>query len=401
MTDQAKALVLTLISSGGVAAMTAKVVECLRAGGFEAELAYYMPHKMASELSVPAWRLLDRTPKSRQVTAPFGVTAYEIGVRLPEFEWARYMPSRQWRDVIGRYDHHIAVSGSILPALPPLLCGKPCLAWIATPYFADRAERRKSFPWPRRLIDTAIDTPVCRRLEKWALARARILALSRYTAAALARLRPGVSITQMPMPIETDIYFPPQRDRIPVRHIGFAGRYDDPRKNVKLLIETLSLCRARGLDLTLHLIGAKASPELQTFAAGVDVSRHIKFHESVGREQMPQFYHSLDIFVIPSYQEGLSIAGLEAMACGCPVVSTRCGGPEEYVIEGETGLLVDFDAPAMAEAISRIAGNRELYRKMSAAAVSTVGNNYSDEAFENVFWAAFEQTHGSRQKAHV
>ena len=381
--------------------MVRKVIEYLRDGGFEVGLAYYMPYKIAPELSVPTWRLLNRAPKSRNAISCGGVPVCEIGVRLPEFEWARYMPSRQWREVIDRYDHHIAVSGSILLALPPLLRGKPCLAWVATPYFPDRADRRKTFPWPRRLIDTAIDIPVCSRLEKWALGRARVLALSRYTAAALARLRPDISVTRMPMPVDTDMFFPPQRSDRPIRHIGFAGRYDDPRKNVKLLIETLSLCRERGLDLTLHLIGAKASPELQTFAASVDVSRHIKFHESVGREQMPQFYHSLDLFVIPSYQEGLGIAGLEAMACGCPVVSTRSGGPEEYVIEGETGLLVDFDAPAMAEAISRIAGNRELYRKMSAAAVSTVGNNYSDEAFESVFWAAFEQTHGSRQKAHV
>ena len=57
-----------------------------------------------------------------------------------------------------------------------------------------------------------------------------------------------------------------------------------------------------------------------------------------------------DLFVIPSHQEGLCISALEAMACGVPVVSTRCGGPEDFVLPDRTGLLVPHQAPALAAA---------------------------------------------------
>ena len=61
--------------------------------------------------------------------------------------------------------------------------------------------------------------------------------------------------------------------------------------------------------------------------------------------------------------------GLEAAACRCPIVSTRCGGPEDYVVDGETGFLVEVgDARGMAEAILKVVGqSEERWRKMSEA----------------------------------
>ena len=72
----------------------------------------------------------------------------------------------------------------------------------------------------------------------------------------------------------------------------------------------------------------------------------------------------LDIFVLPSKNEGISNTIMEAMACGLPVVATDVGGNPELVIEGETGLLVPPGNPeAMAEALEKYILNRGLLKE--------------------------------------
>ena len=61
------------------------------------------------------------------------------------------------------------------------------------------------------------------------------------------------------------------------------GAIDDPRKNARMLTEALTLCSNRGLDLTLHLIGSEASPELEAFTAGLDMVQHVEFRLLVDR----------------------------------------------------------------------------------------------------------------------
>jgi glycosyltransferase involved in cell wall biosynthesis len=385
-----RVLILTLWAEGGVGMLARKMIAWLQSRGFDVALAYYMPYKQAPELSVPSWQLLSRAPK-RRLSMRFGVPAHEIGVRLPEFEWARELLSRQWAEVVNDYDFHVAACGSVLAALPPLLAGKKCLAWVATPYHGDRKDRRKSFPVLRRVLDSAIDSPVCEVLEKWALRRAEVLALSRYTDAALRELVPTLSSTRMPTPVDPSIFFPvPRKDA--VRRVGFAGRYDDPRKNIKLLIDAVARCRENDLDIVLELAGGKPAPQLESYARERGIGEHVMFRGLV--DDLPGFYRSLDVFVLPSLQEGLGIVGLEAMACGCPVVATRCGGPEDYVIDGVNGQLVGFDDAELAGAIASLIRVPERRAALGQGAIATVRDSYSEEAVAAIFWRCFEKIYG-------
>ena len=97
---------------------------------------------------------------------------------------------------------------------------------------------------------------------------------------------------------------------------------------------------------------------------------------------LSEFYRSLDVFVFPSRKEGLGIAGIEAMASGVPVVSTRCGGTEDFVRDGETGWLVNEDPAEMADAIASIYTKRQVRGEMSRKAVSLITEQYSVEKFE-------------------
>jgi glycosyltransferase involved in cell wall biosynthesis len=76
------------------------------------------------------------------------------------------------------------------------------------------------------------------------------------------------------------------------------------------------------------------------------------------RHDVPKLLAIMDVFAMPSLSEGLSIALLEAMAAGKPVVVTRVGGNPELVVEGQTGYLVPAgDAQSLAEAILALLGD--------------------------------------------
>jgi glycosyltransferase involved in cell wall biosynthesis len=84
---------------------------------------------------------------------------------------------------------------------------------------------------------------------------------------------------------------------------------------------------------------------------------------------MAPFYAAMDISVLTSLTEGLSIALLESMSYGLPVVVTRVGGNPEVVLDGETGFLVPpKDTTAFAEKVVVLLQDRELRARMGDAA---------------------------------
>jgi len=394
-TKQRRVLVSTLVPGhGGVATMTRKVVDFLRHRGYHVALAYYMPYRLAPALSVPLWELLWKRPTLREAWVFGDVPSFEIGARLPELEAIRCFPSKLWKRISGQFDYHLAVSGSALAALPVALQNRRCLAWVATPYFEDKIDRARQFPWYRRILDTLVDTPICRRLEKSALRRTGVLALSEYTAANLHLLEPGARTTKMPMPIDTVLFFPKGEHGELENRIGFAGRFADPRKNMALLFDAVAMCHTRGVAVTCDLIGDEPTPEFTDRLRVLGIEAFVRFLGFRTRDQLVDFYNELDVMVIASHQEGLGIVGLEAMACGCPVVTTRCGGTEDYVKDGVNGYLVGFSAGEMADAIIRILSDPKLHRALRAGALRTVRQEYSEEGVERIFWRQFNLEFG-------
>jgi glycosyltransferase involved in cell wall biosynthesis len=97
------------------------------------------------------------------------------------------------------------------------------------------------------------------------------------------------------------------------------------------------------------------------------ISEMVAFLGYVRRERMPQVYHDADIFVLPSQQEGMSIALLEAMASGLPVIVTPTGGTEELVTKGVNGDIVPWaDVAALALALKRLVEDEGARVRMGA-----------------------------------
>lgn len=86
------------------------------------------------------------------------------------------------------------------------------------------------------------------------------------------------------------------------------------------------------------------------------------------RDELALAYHTLDVYVVPSRQEGGPKAVLEAMAAGVPLVTTRVGQASELVVDGENGLLVDVDdVDALAAAVGRVHGDSALGARLRTA----------------------------------
>lgn len=397
-----RVLLVTLCSKGGVAALVAAAERLLAERGIRPDIAWYEPWRQMPALSVPFQALPFRRPRLRRETLPSGATLFRVGVRLPELEVMRYRPSRLWRDVLRGYDLVLAVCGSVLQAGVVEGFAGPALAWVATPFDADRALRRRGFGWLRRLLDGLVDAPLCRRLERRLLRRLPVMTISRYGDEGLRRVQPEARlVARVPWPLDLEEIcerpWPAPADGL--RRIGFFGRHGDPRKNLPLLLAAFARLRRTRPEARLVLAGETAGPDSLAAIAALDLAAAVELHGAVPRARLLELYGMLELFVIPSQQEGLGIVGLEAMASGRPVLSTRCGGPEEYVLEGETGWLVESDAAAMASRLEALLGQPDLLRAAGGRARALMVRDYGHAAVAARFHAALDQVLARRDGA--
>lgn len=394
MGAQAPRILISTIApfSGGVPTMAAFIVRTLREHGCEPVLAHYQPYSVSPAMSVPLLRLIGGCVGFQEGLTLDGCATYAIGAWLPELEVTHYLATRRWRSLIDRAQAGIVVSGNALGALPFYQTGRNFVAWLASGWNADRQHRVKEFSPARTLFDRAVVKPAAQRMERAILNRGSILSLSQYTRRTLDAIagRPVVHDV-LPMPIDSEFFSPQPNARVSGR-IGFSGRFDDPRKNIGLLFEALALVRRQGHEVSALLIGGEPTAAIAAQLAACGIEGGVEFRSYGGRNALRSHLRTLDVFVVPSHQEGLCIAALEAMACGIPVVSTRCGGPEEFVIDGETGRLVGFDAAEMADAIVAIWRDRARRERLAAAGRDLVLRHYSPRRATDIFWAEFNRT---------
>ena len=141
------------------------------------------------------------------------------------------------------------------------------------------------------------------------------------------------------------------------------------RKGQRHLIQAVRNLRDQGVDASLELVGTgDAQTDCEALVRQLDMAEHVRFAGYVPREQIAQRYAAAHVFVLPSFNEGMSVATLEAMAAGLPVVVTRTPGMAELVIEEQNGLTFDWaDVNALTGHLRRLANDRALARQMGAA----------------------------------
>ncbi len=143
-------------------------------------------------------------------------------------------------------------------------------------------------------------------------------------------------------------------------NIGFLGSMDNYNKGLDLLLKAVANLNNR--DVVLHIGGkGKLQNSFVKMTEDLGIKENCRFYGGILPEKITEFYSKLDFFVLASRYETFGIVLVEAMACGLPVIATRCGGPEDIVTPG-TGILISKDnIPELMEAISFMSGNLQKY----------------------------------------
>ncbi len=173
--------------------------------------------------------------------------------------------------------------------------------------------------------------------------------------------------------LRTQLSLPPDR---PI--VFFSGRLS-AEKAVDVLLRAWQRARARCPEALLVVAGdGPLRAEMEALARELGLEESVRFLGWV--EQVLPFYQAADVFVLSSWSEGMSIALLEAMACGLAPVVTAIPGNVDVVAHERNGLLVPAgDAEALAAALARPLNDADLRAQLAAAAIHTVRADFSLE----------------------
>ena len=166
----------------------------------------------------------------------------------------------------------------------------------------------------------------------------------------------------VPNGVDTDQYFPCllESERTGIG-AGFRwGHTKDPISTLKIF----QMLKKQMPDVLLYSFGSSKIPrEL----------RHIIYCNQPTIEEARRIYSSCKIWFLASIKEGFGLPVLEAMACGCAVVSTDCGGPSDIIKDAENGFLVDIgNIGAMVYKIVKLYQDDELREYVRSNALDTV-----------------------------
>jgi glycosyltransferase involved in cell wall biosynthesis len=151
-----------------------------------------------------------------------------------------------------------------------------------------------------------------------------------------------------------------------------------PEKNPQQLLAAVAALRAQGIPARALFIGdGPLRPDVEAAAKRLDIAGFVSITGL--QEDVRPSLAACDVVVLCSSTEALSLAALEAMAMGRPVVHSDVGGASELIASEENGLLFPAgDTPALVAALARLA-DRQLALRMGDAARSTVAATFSEE----------------------
>ena len=174
----------------------------------------------------------------------------------------------------------------------------------------------------------------------------------------------------------------------PLLLFGAMGGGNDPRKGIDLLLEAIAHLRSEPCLQNLHLLVfgqlAPQSPPKLDFP--VHYTGHL--HDDLSLRAL---YSAADAFVLPSRQDNLPNTGLEAHACGTPVVAFNTGGLPDIVADRVTGALAEpFEPASLAAAIRWVLEDSSRRRAIGAAARERAERLWNPERVAGLYSDVYE-----------
>ena len=174
--------------------------------------------------------------------------------------------------------------------------------------------------------------------------------------------------------------------------ILFVGRCERD-KGMDELLEAFAKIVRRYPEALLVVVGdGGARSEMESAVRCAAFGDRVRFAGLVGRNEIPLYFQASDVFVLPSYGEGMPNALLEAMAAGLPCVATHVGGIPEAVQDGVNGILIPpKSAEAIAGALEKIISAPDFARGLGAAARRAITEKFSWPANARAHLKFYEQ----------
>lgn len=223
-----------------------------------------------------------------------------------------------------------------------------------------------------------------RMLTRAAIGQANsITAVSKFTAD-LVRTDLGYQgdIEVIPNGVATNLFFPTSKPNGGPIRVLFSGNPNSRKGGQWLGAIAARLNNGVEIICTAGLRG--------TIQSG---NKRIHWLGKIAYEAMPELYRSVDILLLPTVREGHSLAVLEAMASGLPVVSSNCSSLPEQVEHGRGGYLVTIgDIDGYADAINRLAESQVSRRIMGEFNRNRVEKNFSVRRMVDAYRYVFERT---------
>ncbi len=139
----------------------------------------------------------------------------------------------------------------------------------------------------------------------------------------------------------------------------------EPRKNIVRLLQAFAALRKDNLDITLVHCGPKGwlFDDILFEAERLGIQDSVRFFGRVPIEDLVKLYNAADVFVYPSTYEGFGLPVLEAMACGCPVVTSQVSSLPE--VAGDAAILIDpYSVGDLTAALRRVLSDPELTEQL-------------------------------------
>ncbi len=260
-----------------------------------------------------------------------------------------------------------------IPSYRRMLWTQPC-ATVSTIHDLAPFLVSKKYDWKRMFYGRVVVKRLAKR-------QRQIIAISQNTSRDIQRffhLSPSM-ITVIHNGLDHGRFFPAPRDQAKewvAQKFGVRGsfflyvaRFEHPGKNHVRLIEAFNLFKTEtNSDWKLILGGAdwNGAEVIHEAIRNSPFQKDIKAIGFVSDKDLPRLYHAADAFVYPSLYEGFGMPPLEAMACGCPVISSGRGSLAEVV--GEAAQIIDpEDIQQIKQALRLLAVDKSFQDKLREA----------------------------------
>jgi len=192
--------------------------------------------------------------------------------------------------------------------------------------------------------------------------------------------------------VNPEVFRPVERVENAVPQILCVGRLTSA-KGQHILLDALHLVKEQGHKFRLTFVGdGEDRQSLENKVNELNLSEEVRLTGALGQERVMDHYRSADLFVLPSFAEGVPVVLMEAMAQEIPVISTRITGIPELIEHEKTGLLVTpGNTGELAEAIVRVLEDSSLGEKLGTEGRKAVLSEFNQSENYQYLHCLFEK----------